>query len=93
MEEVRELLITDAAAEKLDRRDISDAEAEQLLGNANVTVRNPAAGGEAERRLMVGRTDGGRALTLVIEQTIEPSAWLVVTGWTATDPERRMLRD
>lgn len=91
MEEVRELLITDAAAEKLGRRSISDAEAEQLLGNAYLTVRNPATG--EERRLLIGRTDGGRALTLVIERTIEPSAWLVVTGWTATAPERRMLGD
>lgn len=93
MGEVRELLITDAAAEKLGRRSISDAEVEQLLRNASVTVRNPGAGGEDERRLLVGRTDGGRVLTLVIEQTIEPSAWLVVTGWTATALERRMLGD
>jgi len=43
------------------------------------------------RRLLIGRTDGGRALTLVIEQTIEPTSWLVVTGWTAGDEELRML--
>ena len=48
-------------------------------------------GAEPLRRLLIGLTDGGRALTLVIEQTIDPSTWLVVTGWTATDEERRML--
>lgn len=39
----------------------------------------------------MGLTDGGRALTLVVERTIEPTSWLVVTGWTATKDERRML--
>lgn len=90
---IRELLVTDAAAEKLGRRSVSDAEVEQLLRNANVTVRNPSAGGDVERRPLIGRTNGGRVLTLVIERTVEPSAWLVVTGWTATAPERRMLGD
>jgi hypothetical protein len=27
----------------------------------------------------------------VIEQTVEPSTWLIVTGWNATDAERRLL--
>jgi hypothetical protein len=55
-------------------------------------VRNPHAGGEPNtRRLLIGLTSGGRALTLVIEQTVEPSTWLIVTGWNATDAERRLL--
>jgi len=90
---IRELLVTDVAAEKLGARDISDADVGQLLRNASVAVRNPTAGDEAERRLLIGRTDGGRVLTLVVERTIEPTAWLVVTGWTATDRERKMLED
>jgi hypothetical protein len=45
------------------------------------------------RRLLVGKTDGGRTLTLVIEQTIDPTTWLIVTGWTATDDQRRMIKD
>ena len=93
MDAIRELLVTDAAAEKLGRRDISDAEAEQVLRNESVTARNPSAGGEVERRLLIGRTDGGRVLTLVIERTVEPSTWLVVTGWTATERERKLLGD
>ncbi len=88
---VHELLVTDVAAGKLGRRGISDAEIAQLLANANVTVHNPAAAEEPVRRLLIGRTNGGRALTLVIEQTIEPTSWLVVTGWTAGDEELRML--
>jgi hypothetical protein len=43
------------------------------------------------RRFLIGSTDGGRALTLVIEQTVDPTTWLIVTGWDATAAERRIL--
>lgn len=86
---VSELTMTDAAVEKLGRRGISRQEAGQLLGNTTVTVRNPP-GGE-RRRLLVGLTDGGRALTLVIERTLDPTTWLVVSGWSSTRNERKML--
>jgi hypothetical protein len=89
---VSELLVTEAALDKLGARTIAADEAEQLPRNAHVTVRNPsdetAAG---TRRLLIGRTDGGRTLTLVIEQTLDPTTWLIVTGWEATDSERRIL--
>jgi hypothetical protein len=41
--------------------------------------------------LLIGHTDGGRALTLVIEQTADPTTWLIVTGWGATEAERKIL--
>jgi len=40
---------------------------------------------------MIGSTDGGRALTLVIERTIDPTTWLIATGWSSTDAERNLL--
>jgi hypothetical protein len=43
------------------------------------------------RRLLIGRTDGGRCRTLVIERTVEPTTWLVITGWDSTDVERKFL--
>jgi hypothetical protein len=55
-------------------------------------VRNPHEGTEpGRRRLLIGETDGGRVLTLVIERTVEPTTWLVVTGSSATDSERKLL--
>jgi len=30
-------------------------------------------------------------LTLVIEQTMDPTTWLIVPGWNATERERRLL--
>jgi hypothetical protein len=41
--------------------------------------------------LLIGETDGARALTLVVERTVEPTTWLVVTGWNATAAERNLL--
>jgi hypothetical protein len=94
---VHELLATEVALGKLGARNISAEEAGQLPRNRHFIVRNPRAGGEPaggepeKRRLIVGATDGGRVLTLVIERTIDPSTWLIVTGWSSTDAERNLL--
>jgi len=89
---VTELLVTEAALDKLGARTISADETEQLLHNEHVTVRNPKQGAEpGTRRLLIGRTNGGRSLTLVIEQTVDPTTWLIVTGWEATESERKIL--
>lgn len=89
---VHELLATEVALTKLGARTISADEAGQLPRNRHVIVRNPHGGGDPDRRrLMVGTTDGGRVLTLVIERTIDPTTWLIVTGWSATDAERNLL--
>lgn len=85
---VHELLATEAAIEKLGARSIAADEAGQIPRNRHIVVRNPS---DAKRRLLIGRTDGGRALTLVIERTIDPSTWLIVTGWNSTDVERTLL--
>lgn len=89
---VHELLATEAAIEKLGARAISSDEAGQLPRNRHVTVRNPSEAREpGARRLLIGRTDGGRVLTLVIDRTTDPTTWLIVTGWSSTDAERKLL--
>jgi hypothetical protein len=89
---LHELLATETALAKLGARNISAEEAGQLPGNRHIIVRNPHGGDEPDkRRLMIGTTDGGRVLTLVIERTIDPTTWLIVTGWSATDVERNLL--
>jgi hypothetical protein len=88
---VAELLLTEVAIDKLGARNITAEATHQLPRNANVTVRNPHHDPPDKRRLLIGRTDGGRNLTLVIERTRDPTTWLVVTGWEATARERRML--
>jgi uncharacterized DUF497 family protein len=86
-----ELLLTEAAIDKLGARNISIEEIHQLPRNANVTVSNPRSDTPDKRRLLIGRTDGGRVLTLVVERTSDPTTWLTVTGWDATTRERRLL--
>ena len=61
-----------------------------MAGNAHVIVRNPR-NEHAARCLLIGRTDGGRVLTLVVERTIDPTTWVIVTGWEATGSERRLV--
>jgi len=91
---VHELLRTSAALDKLGARGISAQETEQLLRNRHAIIRNrrdvPSG---SDRRLLIGRTDGGRTLTVVIEATIDPTTWLIVTGWLATLRERIILKD
>lgn len=89
---IAELLATEVARGKLGARDISTAEVEQLPRNRHATLRNRRGGGEeGERILLVGHTDGGRVLTLVLERTLDPTTWVMVTGWESNDRERRIL--
>jgi hypothetical protein len=89
---INELLVTEAAIDKLGARGIATHDARQIPRNSHVLVRNPRSASGGRRRLLVGRTDGGRVLTLVIEQTIDPTTWLIVTGWDSSLRERTLLR-
>jgi hypothetical protein len=44
------------------------------------------------RWLLIGYDNGGTGLTLVVEPTLDPTTWLVITGWVATRRQRRMVR-
>jgi len=93
---IAELLVTEAALDKLGARGISVEEAQQLVDNRYVILRNAGHGRQSPRqlrarRLVVGHTNGGRTLTLVVERTVDPTTWLIITGWEATRAERRML--
>jgi hypothetical protein len=89
---VHQHLVTDAALDKLGARQIAAVDAEQLLRNPHVIVRNPRSPADpGKRRLLIGRTDGGRGLTLVIERTADPESWLILTGWSSTAAERTMF--
>jgi hypothetical protein len=90
-EAVAELLVTEAAIDKLGARGISTDEARQVPRNAHVLVRNPNQEPPGTRRLLIGHTDGGRILTLVVERTVDPTTWLIVTGWGSSPRERRLI--
>ena len=65
---------------------ITPEEIEQVTGNAFVTARNPS--GPENRIFMIGFTDGGRALTVVLEATRDDVVWRPITGWDSTSRER-----
>lgn len=96
MRTVGQIRATAAALNKLGARDISRGEAEQILNNAYVIVRNLRGRQKRRqldiRRIMIGRTNGGRMLTLVIEETPEPTTWLIITGWDSSAQERTIPR-
>lgn len=90
-----QLLATEAALDKLGARRISTAEAGQTLWNRHVAIKNLRGSLERPqrdaRRLLIGRTNAGRVLTLVIEETIDLTTWLIITGWDSTRAERMIL--
>ena len=88
---IAELLVTDAAIDKLGARSITTHDARQLPRNDHIVVRNPHDAPPGKRRLLIGYTDGDRALTLVIEQTVDPTTWLIITAWDSSPRERRLL--
>lgn len=88
---VVQLLATDTALDKLGARQISASEAEEIPSRRQVVVRNPNDPTDGKRVLLIGTTSTGRVLTLVLERTVEPTTWLIVTGWTSTKAERKLL--
>jgi hypothetical protein len=89
---VSKLLTTEVSERKLGDRGISTGEADQIVNNHYETKPNPRGhGGERRRIYLIGFTDGGRAVTLVIEETPDPTTWMIVTGWAANKREREIL--
>jgi uncharacterized DUF497 family protein len=92
---VNQLLATEVALDKLGARGISAAEAEQTIWNRHVVIKNRCGSPERPqpdaRRLVVGQSDANRALTLVIEETMKPTTWILITGWDSTPAERKIL--
>jgi uncharacterized DUF497 family protein len=82
----------ESAIDKLGARGITTHDARQVPRNAHVVVRNPHKATAGKRRLLIGRTDGGRILTLVIERTVDTTTWLIVTGWDSSSRERKLVR-
>ncbi len=95
---IHELLTNDAAIDKLGARGISVEEARQLPRNEHTTTPNRGRTRRgyrrpSDRRLLVGDTDGGRTLTIVIERTMDPTTWMIVTGWPTPRNRRKLRKD
>jgi hypothetical protein len=89
MVRIAELEFDDYNEEKLAEHRIHPAEVMQLLDNP-FTVRRNKKAGSGDRQL-IGQTNGGRALTVILAATHVPDRWRPITGWDSTPAERRTL--
>jgi uncharacterized DUF497 family protein len=77
-------------AEHIAEHGISDIEVDQMLSNAHIVVPNR---GHEPRMFLLGRSNGGRALTVVIEPTRMEGTWRPITAWDADASEERRLKE
>ena len=90
MVRIAELEMDDYNLAKLAEHRITPHEVLQLLQNAFTVRRNKKSrGGE---RQLIGRTNGGRTLTIILAPTTLEERWRPITGWDSTDAERRALK-
>lgn len=86
---IAELEFDDYNIEKLFQHGVAPQEVVQILDN-RFTVRRNKSRGKGERQL-IGETNGGRLLTIIIASTRVPDRWRPLTGWDSTSAERRAL--
>jgi uncharacterized DUF497 family protein len=84
-----ELEFDDYNMEKLKFHKVEPTEVIQILENEFTVRRNKkAASGDLQ---LIGRTNGGRILTVIITPTSVEGRWRPITAWTSTTAERRAL--
>lgn len=76
---IAELEFDDYNEEELRRHGISPIEVMQMLENA-FTIRRNKKSGSGDRQL-IGVTNGGRRVTVILASTPVPDRWRPVTGW------------
>jgi uncharacterized DUF497 family protein len=86
---IAELEFDEDNEEKLAAHGISAMEVLELLANVFTLRRNKK--NRSGVRKLIGQTNGGRSLTIVLAPTHTPDRWRPVTGWESTAPERRLL--
>ncbi len=86
---VRTLSWDDENEAHIARHGVTIGEVNQIVENRHIVVRN-----RRHRRaplLLIGRTHGGRVLSVPIEKTAEPDVWRPVTAFPATEAQTSLL--
>ena len=86
---IAELELDDYNIEELAKHQIRAQEVLQLLENVFTVRRNKKR--RSGQRQLIGRTNAGRRLTIILAETLVEGRWRPVTGWESTDEERRAL--
>jgi uncharacterized DUF497 family protein len=84
--DIRELEFDDENEGKASSHGVSMIELFQLLDGRVRAFKNRKD--RAATHLMIGRTHGGRTITVPIVETAVPGRWRPVTAWPSTDAER-----
>ena len=77
----------DGNLEELARHSIRDIEVEQVFENEPKF--GPNRGGRSGDWKMIGRTNGGRVLTIIVLAQPATRTLRAITGWNSTTGERR----
>lgn len=87
---IARLLISERARDKMWRHGIDTWRAFQVLANPYVVIRNRAD--RAADRVLIGRDDQGRCLTIPVLPTDDPYTWRAITAWPCKPGEAAKLR-
>lgn len=83
---ITELHISIGAEEELSAHGLDAEDALETLWNGPEFFRDKVDG----RYRMIGRKDGGRLLTIIVEPTSTHGRWDAITGWPASKGERTL---
>lgn len=84
---IARLIVNPLAEQKLGRRGVSVRELLQVAANQPYVTANPHPRVSGSR-LIIGPTDGGRLLTVVVQPDArDKAAWHVMTAWDSTRRE------
>lgn len=86
---IEALSMGDRAHRKLQARGIEEWEPYEVLFNRWVVLRNKKQRAASHR--LVGRTDAGRLLTLLVRETEDRGTWEVLNGWDTSKGERTLF--
>lgn len=86
---ITELEFDEDNEEKLDTHGITPVDVMQILENRYTVRRNKKH--RTGARQLIGETNGGRMLTVILAETPVPGRWRPITAWDSTQAERRAL--
>lgn len=88
--EIRTLVWDERNEEHLVEHGVTVREVNQVVENPHVVVRNRKR--RSAQLLMIGRTHGGRVLTVALARTSTANMWRPVTAFDATAAQQAVLR-
>ena len=87
--EVRAFSWDDQIEAHIAEHGVTPREVNQMVENPHIIVRNRR--GKRAPVLLIGRTHGGRVLSVPLAKTREPGVWRPVTAFPATEAQTALL--